>query len=97
MQSKDKMPERLQKIMDDHGLMKKEMAEAIGVSSSTMLRYLWGSAVPNDHVIANICSVFHVSFSWLFHGEGDPYVDGYQPGGKLGEKIYKTGRISSNL
>lgn len=50
-----------------------EMAEHLGVSKNTMLRYEKGVSVPDLVTIRKICATTGVSLEWLSSGEGEMF------------------------
>ena len=62
--------ERLKSIRKSRGVSQKELADALGVSASTVSMYECGSREPSVPLIERICTALDVSPSELFGFEG---------------------------
>ncbi len=57
--------ERLKKVLDEKGIMQKELAEKIGVNEMTVSRYVHGGRIVSVPVLIEICRVLNVSADYL--------------------------------
>ena len=63
--------ERLQELRKDSGLKQNELAEAIGVSLSSMKAYEQGRSSPDDAVKIKIAQFFNISLDYLLGAVDD--------------------------
>ena len=61
--------ERLEQLLYDKNLSKKELGELIGVERKTVYSWLWGDTMPNSLYLARICKVLKISAEYLLFGE----------------------------
>lgn len=55
------MGERIALLLDEQGMMQKELAELIGISDATLSRYIAGSREPKPEVLVNIATALHTT------------------------------------
>lgn len=55
------MGERIALLLEEEGMMQKELAELIGISDATLSRYIAGSREPKPEVLANIATALHTT------------------------------------
>ena len=66
---------RLSEIIEKTGVLKKEFAEKIGVSTGNLSDWLKGRSEPSAKVLTRICELYHVNINWLLTGKGDMFLD----------------------
>lgn len=69
---------RLIELRESHGLNRKEMAQKLGTTKSTITRYETGEMRPNLDAIINIKNVFGVSLDWIAGFDTDKMAE-YDP------------------
>lgn len=69
------MGERIAKILQEKGIKKIRMAEALNVSPAYVTDLCAGRKTPSDRTIADICRVYGVSETWLRSGEGEMFEE----------------------
>ena len=57
--------QRLKKILDNQGMMQKELAEKIGVSEMVISRYMHGGRIISVPILVEICKTLNVSADYL--------------------------------
>lgn len=57
--------QRLKKVLDDRGMMQKELAEKIGVSETVISRYIHGGRIVSVPILIEICKALNVSADYL--------------------------------
>jgi transcriptional regulator with XRE-family HTH domain len=57
--------ERLKKVLNDRGMMQKELAEKIGVSEVVISRYIHGGRIISVPILIEICKALNVSADYL--------------------------------
>lgn len=57
--------QRLKKILNDRGMMQKELAEKIGVSEMVISRYIHGGRIISVPILIEICKALNVSADYL--------------------------------
>jgi transcriptional regulator with XRE-family HTH domain len=72
-----KFGDRLNLIIDQSGLNKKDFAAQCGIKETQLYNYLKGTSEPNTKALRNIKTNFpDVSIDWLVSGIGEPYLRG---------------------
>lgn len=66
---KEKMCERMLKLMKQCGYNQKELATMIGVTESAMSRYLAGEREPKVEVLANLATALNTTSDYLISGK----------------------------
>ena len=59
------MKERLKQLREEKGVTQKEVAKAIGVTTSAYANYEQGTREPSVQMIINLCRYFAVSADYL--------------------------------
>ncbi|MBP3886933.1 MAG: helix-turn-helix transcriptional regulator [Cellulosilyticum sp.] len=57
--------QRLKKVLDEKGMMQKELAEKIGVSEMVISRYVHGGRIVSVSILIEICKSLNVSADYL--------------------------------
>lgn len=57
--------ERLKKVLDEKGMMQKELAEKIGVNEMAISRYIHGGRIVSVSILIEICKELNVSADYL--------------------------------
>ena len=57
--------DRVKGILKAQRMQQKELAEKIGVTQSTMCRYLQGNRIPNAKIVAKTAQALNVSSDYL--------------------------------
>lgn len=63
--------ERLKHLVNDRGLMIKEVAEKAGITTASMHRYFAGKAQPRGEVLASLSEQLGVTTDYLLKGNND--------------------------
>ena len=66
------MKERLRQLREEKGITQKEVARAIGVTSSDYANYEQGIREPSIDILINLCKFFNVSADFLIGLENLP-------------------------
>jgi transcriptional regulator with XRE-family HTH domain len=56
---------RLKKVLNDRGMMQKELAKKIGVNEMAISRYVHGGRIVSVSILIDICKALHVSSDYL--------------------------------
>ncbi len=62
---------RISELLKKTGMTQKRLAEAAGVTESTMSRYIRGDRVPKGTIIANIALALHTTTDYLLCQEAE--------------------------
>ncbi len=62
---KTSLGQRLKKILNEQGMMQKELAEKIGVSEMVISRYIHGGRIISVPILIEICKALNVSADYL--------------------------------
>ena len=57
--------QRLKKVLNDRGMMQKELAEKIGVNEMAISRYVHGGRIISVPILIDICKALNVSADYL--------------------------------
>ena len=57
--------QRLKQVLNDQGMMQKELAEKIGVSEIVISRYVHGGRIVSVPILIEICKALNVSADYL--------------------------------
>ena len=57
--------QRLKKVLNDRGMMQKELAEKIGVNEMAISRYIHGGRIVSVSILIDICKALNVSADYL--------------------------------
>ena len=57
--------QRLCKTLKEKGITRKQFAVDIGITDSTLTRYLRGDRTPNIYIVYQMCKILNVSCDWL--------------------------------
>ena len=57
--------QRLKKVLNDRGMMQKELAEKIGANEMTVSRYIHGGRIFSVPILIEICKALNVSADYL--------------------------------
>ena len=68
------MKDRIRFLRNELHLTQQEFADRLKVSRNNIAGHESGTRSPSDAVISLICSVFHVSETWLQKGTGEMFV-----------------------
>lgn len=68
------MKTRLAALVDETGLLKKDFAEKIEVSTGNLSDWLSGRTEPSAKVLSRICEIFDVNLNWLISGKGSMFL-----------------------
>lgn len=64
-------PERFREAMSDVGITQVALAQKVGVSRSSIRRYMSGAPIPDRAVRVEICCALNVNIGWLM-GRDEP-------------------------
>lgn len=62
---------RLQSARDAEKLTQKEASKVIGISEQSLIKYESGVIFPKVDVLELLCSLYHVTISWVLYGDAD--------------------------
>lgn len=68
------MKDRFRLLRQKLGLSQKEMAEGLGVPSTTISKYERGEVKPAADILAKIANTYGVNLNWLLTGLGDMFI-----------------------
>ena len=73
------MGEKIAKLLEEHGMTQRELAEKVGVTEVSMSRYIKGERIPKAPLIAKIAEALHTSANYLvgIEEKEDPEMDFY--------------------
>ena len=57
--------QRLKKVLNDRGMMQKELAEKIGVNEMAISRYIHGGRMVSVSILIDICKALNISADYL--------------------------------
>lgn len=57
--------QKLKKVLNDRGMMQKELAEKIGVNEMVISRYIHGGRIISVPILVEICKTLNVSADYL--------------------------------
>ena len=57
--------QRLKQVLNDQGMLQKELAEKIGVSEIVISRYVHGGRIVSVPILIEICKALNVSADYL--------------------------------
>jgi len=65
-----KFVERLNELINESGMLKKEVAHGVGINQVTLSRYITGKQEPKAEIAIALANFFGVGVGWLL-GESD--------------------------
>lgn len=68
---KEKLNERIEKVIVHTGKTKSAFAAQLNVSPAFVTQLCNGSKLPSDRTISDICRIFDINEDWLRSGEGE--------------------------
>jgi len=69
------MKERLAELIAELGILKKDFAESIGVSTGNLSDWLSGKTEPSAKPLSRISEKYKVNLNWLVTGKGPMFLD----------------------
>lgn len=69
------MKERLAELIKELGILKKNFAEEIGVSTGNLSDWLRGKTEPSAKALARISEKYNVNLNWLVAGKGPMFLE----------------------
>jgi len=69
------MKERLAELIQELGILKKEFADNIGVSTGNLSDWLSGKTEPSAKPISRISEIYKVNLNWLVAGNGPMFLE----------------------
>ncbi len=69
------MKERLAQLIEELGLLKKDFAESIGVSTGNLSDWLSGKTEPSAKPLSRISETYKVNLNWLIVGNGSMFLE----------------------
>lgn len=69
------MKERLAELIQELGIIKKDFAESIGVSTGNLSDWLSGKTEPSAKPLARISETYKVNLNWLVAGNGPMFLE----------------------
>jgi transcriptional regulator with XRE-family HTH domain len=69
------MKERLAELILELGIIKKDFAESIGVSTGNLSDWLSGKTEPSAKPLARIFETYNVNLNWLVAGNGPMFLE----------------------
>lgn len=57
--------QRLKKVLDERGMMQKELAEKIGITEMAVSRYVHGGRIISVPILVDICRTLNISADYL--------------------------------
>lgn len=70
-----KFTDRLSLLLKKRGMTQTELANMIGVTKSTLSRYLSEERMPSGDIVANIATALHTTSDYLLGRESDDNFD----------------------
>ncbi len=70
--------DRLSLLLEKNNMTQRELAEAIGVTTATLSRYVSGNRLPSGNTVANIATALHTTSDYLLGRETDEEFDFYK-------------------
>ena len=71
----NKFVERLNELIENSGLKKKRVAEEVGITATTLSKYITGQHEPRIDIVMRIADYFGVSAGWLLGETDEKYPD----------------------
>jgi len=68
-----KFAERLNELIRESGMLKKEVAHGIGINPVTLSRYIGGHQEPKADIVIALANYFGVSVEWLLGESNEKY------------------------
>ena len=62
---------RISELLDKNGMTQRELADMVGVTETSMSRYIKGDRMPKGPIIANIALALHTTADYLLGQEGE--------------------------
>lgn len=69
--NKNNLGGRIANLLKKSGLTQRELADKVGVTESSMSRYVNGSRIPKGTIVANIANALHTTSDYLLGTEED--------------------------
>lgn len=69
--NKNNLGGRIANLLKKSGLTQRELADKVGVTKSSMSRYVNGSRIPKGTIVANIANALHTTSDYLLGTEED--------------------------
>lgn len=66
------LPERLVQLQIEHKLLKKDIAEAVGISTMAYYRYESGKRLPDVAILIKLADFYNISIDYLLGRSDDP-------------------------
>lgn len=66
------LPERLVQLQTEHNLLKKDIAEAVGISTMAYYRYESGKRLPDVAILTKLADFYNISTDYLLGRSDDP-------------------------
>ncbi|MGN0409278.1 MAG: helix-turn-helix domain-containing protein [Candidatus Fimousia sp.] len=66
------LPERLVQLQTEHKLLKKDIAEAVGISTMAYYRYESGKRLPDVAILTKLADFYNISTDYLLGRSDDP-------------------------
>ena len=66
------LPERLVQLQTEHKLLKKDIAEAVGISTMAYYRYKSGKRLPDVAILIKLADFYNISIDYLLGRSDDP-------------------------
>lgn len=92
-----KWNKRIRDLREDHDLTQDELAEQIGISKRTLLRYESGVSEPTLSVLIKLSLLFNVSVDYIIGIKDNPEIEAVSIRSEIEEIIKKMERIKSVL
>lgn len=70
---KNNLGQRILESLQKRGVTQKELASRIGITESTMSRYISGDRSPSPETLANIATALHTTSDYLLGIENDEF------------------------
>ena len=61
--------DRIQALMEESEYTQKELASMVGVTESTMSRYISGDRTPKSNIVANLATALNTTSDYLISGK----------------------------
>ena len=69
------MKERLAQLIEELGILKKDFADSIGVSTGNLSDWLSGKTEPSAKPLARISEKYKINLNWLVVGNGPMFLE----------------------
>ncbi len=92
-----KWNKRIKDLREDHDLTQDELAEQLGVSKRTLLRYESGVSEPTISVLIKLSLLFDVSVDYIIGIKSNPEIEESTIKSEIEDIINKMQKIKSSL